>query len=126
GHDCRRSFSAAETIIVAWSSDARAKKVGVFVYCLNGSDEEGQEHQVVARAAGRSEQIYTCIRNKRPVVMFATSVYAFKWFFMEKHAEVVPLCHALHQVHHQLIVIVRNVHAFEGGSDLKLRGSDLI
>ena len=49
-------------------------KIRMFVNGFYRSYEEGQEHQVIARATGRRIKVHACIGNQRPVVVLTGSV----------------------------------------------------
>src|SRR5690606_23738855 len=119
-HDRRWRFCPTQAMIVARRGDACPEEVGVFVYSFDGGHEKGEEHEVVACAAGGRKQVHARIGDERPGVMLAASVYAFEWLFVEQHAKGMTLGHPLHEIHHELVVVVGDVATFKDGGHLKL------
>src|SRR5688572_17868795 len=96
------------------------------MYSFDRCNEESKEQQIIAGAASRRIKIHTCIGDQRPVIVFTRSVKTCKRFFVEKRPEMVFVRHSRHYIHHQLVVVVRNVHLFKQRSYFKLARSNLI
>ena len=65
-------------------------------------------------------------------VLFTDGLYteisknAIVGFFMEKNSKMMFACDTFHQVHYQLIVVIRQITVFKNGSQFKLVGSNFI
>ena len=103
--NCRGSFIGAQSVIITGVSDTGAQYVGILVNSRNSIDEESQEAEVSTGIFAWREQVDTCIGTHTPVIVLAGAVYACERFLVEKHAQFVTACHAIHEVHEQLVVI---------------------
>ena len=55
--------------------------------------------------------------------MFTRTIDTAVWLFVEEYGEMMLACDALHQIHHQLVMVICQVAVFENGGQLKLVGS---
>ena len=79
---------------------------------LNGSEnihEEGKEHKVPLFVLARSEQLHARIRSQRPVVVFAGTVDSLERLLVKQNDETVPPRDFVHQVHNNLILVIRKI-----------------
>ena len=89
-------------------------------------DHECDELQVVLGRFAGGEQQDALVGSEAPVVVFAGSVYACKWLFVEQHAEMMPASHFGNERHQQQVVVVGQVCFLEYGCELKLVGSHFV
>ncbi len=126
GDDGRWCFVGTQTVIVARRGNRGTQQVGMFAYCLDGIDEEGEELQVGLWSLTGRQQVLARVGTHAPVVVLAGAVDEGKWLLVEQHTQFVAACNPIHQVHQQLIVIYGNVHLLEYGGTLKLCGCNLV
>ncbi len=70
---------------------------------------EDQELFVLGRRSPRLKKVLSVIGRKRPVIMFSGAVNARERFFMEEAHEIMTQRHFLHGLHHELVMVRRNV-----------------
>ena len=110
GEDRRGRFAAAETVVVGSSRDGDAQQVLVFVHGLQDRREDEQELRVFLRRVAGVQKIFAAVGGKRPVVVLARAVHARERLFVQQAHHAVPVRHALHALHDELVVIGGDVH----------------
>ena len=71
--------------------------------------QERHKLQVLVRVLSRRKQIDAGIRAERPIAMLAASVHARIGLLVQQHTEMVTLSYALHDGHHQQVVVVGKI-----------------
>ena len=89
-------------------------------------DKEREEQQIAIGIAPRRQERAARVGAKRPVAVLARSIDPGKWLFMEQHDEPMLAGDGVHQVHHQLILVVRKIGVAIDGRHLELIGSHLV
>ncbi len=72
-------------------------------------DKEGHELQIAVGILARSEEHGAGVGAEGPVVVLARTVHAVERLLVEKHHEAVPARDFVHQVHHNLVLVVGEV-----------------
>jgi hypothetical protein len=93
------------------------------MYCLDGIDEEGQEHEVGLRRFAGSQEVDTGVGGHAPVIMLAAAVDAGERLFMEQDPQLVTAGDAVHDIHQENVVIDGYADFFEDGGALELGGA---
>ena len=117
---------SAKTVVIAGTCSRDTQKVLMFVYCAHNSAKEYKELCVLVRRFSRFKQVFACVGGKRPVVMFAASVYAFKWFFVEQTGHTVTVSNHLHHFHSELIVVSCDIYCCKDRGKLVLCRCSLV
>ena len=109
GHDCRRRFVGTQTVGVGGAGNGGLQQGVVLLHGGQDIDKEGDELEVALGVLARSEQLRALVGAKRPVVVFAGTVHAVEGLLVQEHHEAVLAGDAAHQVHHDLVLVVREV-----------------
>ena len=88
--------------------------------------EEGDELEIAVRVLAGSEELYSGVGAERPVVVFARTVHALERLLMENHHEAVLARYLVHEVHHNLVLVVREVGLAVYRGELELVGRDFV
>lgn len=121
-----RRLVASESAFVAESCGAHAHKVEIFVKRRKNRREKQQKRVVLRRVGSGFKQIESFVRAKRPVVVFAAAVDAGKGFFVQQAGQSVIVRDLFQRFHDELILVCGDVCGAENGSQLVLRGRDLV
>ena len=113
-------------MVVGGSRDGDAQQVLVFVHGLQNRREDKQELRVLLRRVAGVQKIFAAVGGKRPVVVLARAVHARERLFVQQAHHAVPVRHALHALHDELVVIGGDVHRGIDARELVLRGGDLV
>ena len=106
--------------------DAGPKNIRIFVHRRDGVHKKGQEAQVGTRIFPWRKQVHPGIGPHTPVVVLSGAIDACERFFMQQHAQLVPPCHALHQIHQKLVVVYCHVDLLIDRGQFVLTGGHLI
>ena len=120
GKDSRWSFSCTQTMAIAGTHDGCTEQVLILVHHHQYVHHEGKEKHVTFCGLGRREEIHSCISTKWPVVVLTRTVHTLEWLFVKQYGKLMLGSDTLHQVHHQLVVVVGKVHVFENWCQLEL------
>ena len=74
GHDGRRRFICAKSVVIACAGETGPQQIAVIVYRFDHIDEEGQELQVRARIIARGQKILSIAGRHRPVIVLSASI----------------------------------------------------
>lgn len=55
--------------------------------------------------------------------MFTRTIDTAVWLFVEEYGEMMLACDALHQIHHQLVMVICQVAVFENGANSNWLGA---
>ena len=89
-------------------------------------DQEEQELGVLVRRIAGLEQVVARVVGQRPVEVLARAVDAGERLLVQQELEAVAVGHALHGLHHQHVVVGRDVGVLEGDGQLVLGRRDLV
>ena len=126
GEDRRRSFVAAETVVVGRSRNGNAQKILIFVHRLQNCRKDEQKLRVLLRRVAGVQKVFAPVGGKRPVVVLAGAVHTGERLFMQQAYHAVPVRHALHALHDELVVVGGDVHRGIDAGKLMLCGGDLV
>ena len=119
-HDCGRSLIGAESVVIARGCYGSSEQILVLVDSLNDRREEELEGDVVLGVLSGAEEVLAGICAERPVVMLARAVNAREGLLVEQADEAVLFGGFLHNLHCQLVVVVRDIRGCKDGSELVL------
>ena len=124
--DRRGRLVGAEAMIVSGSRDDGAQERPVEMDASDDRAAEEQEVEVVVRGVSWVEEVPLGRVADRPVHVLARAIDAGEGLFVEQADEAMLERRALHDRHHELLVIGGHVGGFEVGRDLELPRRDLV
>ena len=113
-------------MIVSGRRDDRAQERPEKMDASDHRAAEEQEVEIVVRGVSRVEEIPLGRVSDRPVHVLARAVDAGEGLFVEQADEAMLERGALHDRHHELLVIGGHVCGFEVGRDLELPRRDFV
>ena len=120
GDDSRRCFVGAQTVLVGRTHDRGFEQAVMPLDSHQHVHQERDELQVLVGVLARCQKIDTRIGCHRPVAVFAAAVDARIRLLMEQYAEMVALCHALHNAHNEQVMVVSQINILIDRRHLKL------
>ena len=126
GNDGGRCLVRTQTVGIRGGTDGGFQQPVVVVHRFQRLHDKGHEADVVQRGLARSMEQHTGVGGKRPVVVLAGAVHAFERFLMEQAPEAMLDGYALHDRHHQHVVVDGKVCLLVDWSQLKLVGGYLV
>ena len=115
-----RRFIRAQAVVIAGARDRNPEQCLIIVHCTDDGGQKQQKLRVFKRRFARLKKVDSRVGAQRPVIVFAAAVDPGKGLFVEQADHPVLFGNALHQLHHQLIVIRGNVGGGEQGRKLML------
>lgn len=106
--------------------DRGAKHRRVAIHPEQRARHAREETHVLGWVVPRIEQVFATGRLHRPVHVFAGAVHARKGLLVQEHGEPVAVGHLAQRLHHELVVIGRDVRLGEHRRKLELARSDLV
>ena len=105
GHDGRRGFVRAETVVVARRRNGETEQILIIVHRLYDGYEEQQELSVLMGRFAWREKVHPGIGSYGPVVVFSASVYPGEGFFVQQAYQAMLGGHLLHYFHGKLVMV---------------------
>ena len=99
GYDCWRCLVCSKTVIVSCTCNRYTEKIRIIVNGFDNSYQEYQELCILCRCFSRIKQVYTCVCDHGPVVVFTASVDSLKWFLMKEAYKSMLVGNFLHYFH---------------------------
>ena len=122
----RRSLVCPQPVVIAHIGSALPEQVRMGVHRLHNAGQHQQKLDVrIGRVAG-IQQVHAIICVQRPVVMLAGAVHPRKGLLMQQAGHAMPPGHLLHGLHHQLVMVHRDIGGLIDGRKLMLRRGHLI
>ena len=125
-NDCRRCFTATETVVIACGSNRATEKILIFIHTGNKGSQEQEEPGVLAGGLAGAEQISSRIRCQRPVVVLTGAIHTGKRFLMEQTHKIVLGSALFHDLHDQLVAVTGSVGIRIDGCQFMLTGRTFI
>ena len=124
--DGRRRLVGTETVIVGGACDGEAHEILMQIESFDDGRKEEKELCVLTRRIAGLEKIDTVVRCEGPVVVLAAAVYTGKGLFVKKAAHTVSHRYACHHLHHQLVLIGRDIRDGEDRCQFMLARCDFV
>ena len=121
-----RRFVSSKTMIVTSTGNRNSEQILIFINRFNNCTQEQKELSITCRSSTRVKQIFSSICRNRPVVVFTTSVYTSKRFFMQKTNHTMFSSNFSHHFHSQLVVITSKICSSENRSQFMLSRSNFV
>ena len=116
----------AETVVVAGRRHDGAEDAAVLVHRPDDGGAEHEELGVLVRRVARVEEVALGRVADREVDVLARAVDAGERLLVQEALHAVLLGDPTERRHHQLLVVMGEVGAFEHRGDLELAGGDLV
>ena len=126
GNNCRRRFICPKPVIISRISRRFSEKFRVSVDRFQNTCQNKKELNILMRCLSRFEHIDAIVCYQRPVIMFSRSIHPCKRFLMEQTFHSVPACHPFQSLHHDLIMVYRNIRFCIDRSKLMLSRRSLV
>ncbi len=126
GNDGGRRFVGAQTMGIRRAGDGSFQQTVVLLDSSEHVHEEGDELQVALGILAGRQQLGALVSTERPVVVLAGTVHAVKRLFVEKDHKTVLAGDEVHQVHHDLVLVVGEVGLTVDGREFELVRSHLV
>ena len=101
----RWGFICAQAVVVTCACNRDTEQILILVNRLDNGTKEQKELCIFAWRFARLQQVSACVCGKGPVVMLTATVHTCKWLFVEQANKAVLLCHSLHKLHCELVVV---------------------
>ena len=124
--DLRRRFVPPQSALVAAAGAGHAQRAGIFVHRRENRQQKGIENAAACLVLAGLEQVFAAVRGERPVVVLAAAVDVLEGLFVQQAGHAVALGNAPHHLHHQLVLIHRQIGGDEELRQLVLGGRDLV
>ena len=125
-HDGRRGLRSTQTIIIPRRRDRKTEQPRIFVHRPTDRRAENQELRIAPGCVARLEKVLAVVRTDGPVIVLSGAVHASKRFFVQKAYKPVSGRDLLQNLHHQHLMIQREVGGLECGREFVLPGSRLV
>ena len=126
GDDGWWCFIRTQSVSVCRCSDGGFQQGIVFLYSHQHVYKEGDKLKVALCVLSWCKKQGARVGAERPVVVLARTVDACERFFVQQEHKAMLTGNLVHQVHHHLVLVVREVGLTIDGSQLELVGSHLV
>ncbi len=113
-------------MIISHIRSRLAKQIRMCVYRFHNTSNHKQKLNILIGCIAGVQKIHTIICCNRPVIMLAGTTYPSIRLFVKKTAQIMLISNPFHCLHHQLIVINRNICSFINRGQFMLRRRNLI
>ena len=126
GHDGRGCLVGSETVRVGGRGDGGFQKGVVLLHGGQHVHKEGDELQVALGILAGSQKHCARVGAERPVVVLSGAVDPGERLLVEKDDKTVLAGDLVHQVHHQLVLVIGQIGLPEDRGKLELIGRHLV
>ena len=123
--DGRRRLVCTQPVVVAGIGHRHAQQLLVIVHRLEHGGQNQQKLHVLARGFAGIQQVFA-VGGQRPVVVLARAVDAGIGLFVQQADQAVLFGNLFHELHHQQVLVHRDVGVGIDRGQLMLRGGHLV